>query len=79
MVLMRTSSVTHTNDMDQRYVGLKIETREEELIRVQGPADATVAPPGIYMLFIVRGSTLSERIPSLARFVRVGNCLAACE
>jgi hypothetical protein len=72
VVLRRTSSVTHTADMDQRHVEMEITFRGPDYISVRAPADPTIAPPGVYMLFIVRGNTLSERVPSLARFVTLG-------
>jgi hypothetical protein len=71
VALIRTGSATHTTNMDQRYVGLEITFRGTDWITVKTPKDATVAPPGIYMLFIVSGTTLAERVPSTARFVEL--------
>lgn len=66
--LIRPSSVTHSNNMDQRFVGLKIHSpRDPDKIRVTAPKDANIAPPGYYMLFIVNG----RGIPSVAKFIRL--------
>jgi hypothetical protein len=71
VALIRAGSATHTTDMDQRYVGLEITFRGTDWVTVRTPKDATIAPPGIYLLFIVSGTTLAERIPSTARFVEL--------
>ena len=71
VALIRAGSATHTINLDQRYVGLNITFRGTDWITVRAPTDATIAPPGIYMLFIVKGTTLDERIPSVARFVEL--------
>jgi hypothetical protein len=72
VALIRTGSATHTTNMDQRYVGLEITRRGTDSLGVRTPADATIAPPGVYLLFIVRGTTPAERVPSVARFVQLG-------
>jgi hypothetical protein len=48
--LLRAGSVTHTNNMDQRYVGLAIEQRGEDRLVVRAPRDGTYAHPGHYLL-----------------------------
>jgi len=66
--LIRPSSVTHSNNMYQRFVGLEIHSpRDRDKIRVTAPKDANIAPPGYYMLFIVNG----RGIPSVAKFIRL--------
>jgi hypothetical protein len=64
--LVRTGSVTHSIDMDQRYVPLSF-TRAAGGLTVQAPADANLAPPGTYMLFIVD----ANGVPSVAPFTRL--------
>lgn len=68
VVLLRLGSTTHSNNMDQRYVGLLALRRQADRIVVRGPLDTTVAPPGYYMLFLVN----SARIPSTAKIVHLG-------
>jgi hypothetical protein len=67
VALMRAGSVTHTNNMDQRYVGLAIEGRGTDRLTVRAPRDGTYAPPGHYLLFIVD----DDRVPSIASMVRI--------
>ena len=80
--LIRCDSVTHHFGWDQRCIRLEItsinaQTREITFAGLP-PNDATnrghfLAPPGYYMLFIVRKPTGSPlvRVPSVARFVQV--------
>ena len=51
-VLMRPNAVTHSNDMDQRAVELTVSAQADGLT-LTSPADATLAPPGYYELFLV--------------------------
>jgi hypothetical protein len=67
IALLRASSTTHTNNMDQRYVGLPIRERTQTQLRVGGPANSAVAPPGPYLLFLVNG----DRVPSEGRIIDV--------
>ena len=64
VALVRNSSVTHSFNMDQRYVPLAF-TATSGGLNVQAP-DGDTAPPGYYMLFIVN----SNGVPSVAPFVR---------
>jgi hypothetical protein len=64
--LIRNGSVTHGVDMDQRFVPLTF-TKGTGGLNVQAPANANLAPPGYYMLFIVD----TNGVPSIAPFVRV--------
>lgn len=65
--LVRLSTVTHTNNMDQRFVGLPIAERLPDRLKTMSPRDATIAPPGWYMLFILD----MEGVPSMAKFMRI--------
>ena len=68
VALIRSSSVTHSNNMDQRFVELAIVRRDTSSLTVKSPADGTVAPPGYYMVFILN----RNGVPSKGRFVRIG-------
>ena len=65
VALIRNGSVTHSVDMDQRFVPLTFSVGEGGL-QVDAPADANLVPPGHYMLFIVN----SDGVPSVAPIVR---------
>jgi hypothetical protein len=63
--LVRTPSVTHDFDQNQRFTFLNF-TQAGGVLSVQAPAQANLAPPGYYMLFIVD----TNGVPSVASFVR---------
>jgi hypothetical protein len=67
VVLMKAGSVTHSFDMDQRYVGLSFTTGTSGSLSVTAPANSNIAPPGYYMLFLVN----QAGTPSLASWVLV--------
>ena len=67
VVLMGLGSMTHAFDMNQRYVQLAAMPQGTTGALVTGPANIETAPPGYYMLFVLN----QDRIPSIARFVRV--------
>ena len=62
--LVRLGAVTHSVDMDQRYVPLAF-TAGNGTLTVTGPANVNIAPPGPYMLFVVDAAG----VPSVARMV----------
>jgi galactose oxidase-like protein/concanavalin A-like lectin/glucanase superfamily protein/Kelch motif protein len=62
--LVRSGAPTHGFDQNQRFVSLPF-TAAPNGLDVTAPADARVAPPGDYMLFILNGNG----VPSVARFV----------
>jgi hypothetical protein len=66
VVLMKAGSVTHSFDMDQRYVGLSF-TSASGSLSVTAPSNSNIAPPGYYMLFLVN----QAGTPSLASWVQV--------
>ncbi|HXY15145.1 MAG TPA: galactose oxidase-like domain-containing protein [Terriglobales bacterium] len=72
IALMKAGSVTHSFDMDQRYVGLGFTTGQGTL-KVTGPPNSNIAPPGYYMLFLVN----KAGTPSLASWVQVSGTAAA--
>jgi hypothetical protein len=65
VTMVRNGSVTHSFNMDQRYVPLTF-TRTAGGLTVQAPVDGNTAPPGHYMLFIVN----NQGVPSVAPIVR---------
>ena len=69
-ILIKPGSVTHSFDMDQRFVGLSFsvaQTGSAGSLIVTGPPNSNIAPPGYYMLFLVN----SSGVPSVASFVQV--------
>ncbi len=67
VAMIRCGSVTHAFDSDQRFVELSIVSRTLNRVRVAGPPNRNIAPPGWYMLFILNDCG----VPSVARFIRV--------
>jgi hypothetical protein len=73
VVLMKAGSVTHSFDMDQRYVGLSFTVGQASgSLSVTGPPNSNIAPPGYYMLFLVN----KAGTPSLASWVQVSGAAA---
>jgi hypothetical protein len=66
VALVRLGSVTHSNNMEQRYIPLSF-TAGATSISATAPANANVAPPGPYMLFIID----ANGVPSVASMVSV--------
>jgi hypothetical protein len=67
VALIRPSSVTHSLNTDQRYVGLELVSSSFSKLRVKSPPDGNIAPPGYYMLFVLD----QKEIPSIAKFVHL--------
>jgi len=65
--LLRPGSVTHSFNMEQRFVGLVIGAQTGTSLTVQAPPDPNVAPPGYYLLFLLNGAG----VPSVATFIRL--------
>jgi hypothetical protein len=68
VALVRLGAVTHSVNMEQRYVPLSF-TADSGTVNATAPANANVAPPGVYMLFVID----ADGVPSVSRMVRVGN------
>jgi hypothetical protein len=66
VALVRLGSVTHSNNMEQRYVPLSF-TADATTVTASAPANANIAPPGFYMLFIID----ANGVPSVASMVNV--------
>ena len=64
--LVRLSAVTHSDNMEQRYIPLSF-TRGATSLTATAPTNANVAPPGPYMLFLVD----TNGVPSVAHMVTV--------
>ena len=64
VALIRLGAVTHSVNMEQRYVPLSF-TAAAGSLTATAPASANVAPPGVYMLFVVDAAG----VPSVARMV----------
>jgi Domain of unknown function (DUF1929)/Bacterial Ig domain len=64
--LVRLGSVTHSVNMDQRYVPLSFSADGGQLI-TSVPQNPNIAPPGFYMLFVVDGAG----VPSVAHMIRL--------
>jgi hypothetical protein len=67
VALVRLGAVTHSVNMEQRYVPLTY-TAGSGSLTATAPANANIAPPGVYMLFLVDASG----VPSVAKMVTVG-------
>ncbi|MEV7288648.1 kelch motif-containing protein [Streptomyces sp. NPDC093252] len=65
--LMRPSAVTHTTDVEQRSIDVRV-TKQGDRVTVAVPADRTLVPPGWYMLFV----TDADGTPSEAKWIQVG-------
>ena len=70
VALMRPSASTHHTNTEQRHVPLAFAPSGANTLQVQVLNDATVAPPGYYMVFIVDSN---GRPCERARFVRLSN------
>jgi hypothetical protein len=67
-VLTAPDATTHSTDMSQRLVPLRIVNKVPgEGVNVVAPPSSAVAPPGYYMLFLLNG----QGVPSVARWVRL--------
>jgi hypothetical protein len=77
--LIRLASVTHGFDHDQRRVPITVHINGDEILpdlyedQLTAPANANIAPPGYYMLFVMYEYASNQFAPcELAKYVRVG-------
>jgi len=70
VALVRTGSVTHSQNMEQRFIPLNFSVTGSGL-SIQSPANANIAPPGHYMLFIID----QAGVPSVAEIISVRESL----
>ncbi len=66
ITLVKTGSVTHSVNMDQRFVELPF-TRSSNSVWAQLPARATDTPPGYYHVFAVD----PDGVPSVSKMLRI--------
>jgi hypothetical protein len=66
VTLIKTGSVTHSFNMEQRFLELSF-TVDDNVLKVKAPANANLAPPGRYMLFVIN----AQGVPSVARLVSI--------
>jgi len=66
VVLIKAGSVTHSFDMDQRFVALSFSSADGGLSATL-PANSNLLPPGYYMLFLVNRAG----VPSIAHSLHV--------
>lgn len=66
--LIRMSSTTHNNNMDQRCLFLQIVEISGTTIKIQSPKDGSWAPPGYYLMFLID----EDGIPSIGKPVKLG-------
>jgi len=66
--LIKASSTTHNNNMDQRCIVLPIKEQTKNTLKLLSPKDSTYAPSGHYMLFLLD----NKKVPSIGEFVKVG-------
>jgi hypothetical protein len=66
--LIRLSSVTHSMNETQRILPLSFSSSGGSSLVATAPANAILAPPGPYMLFLLNG----DGVPSTAKMLLVG-------
>ena len=66
VTLLREPSVTHTNSMSQGFLSLSF-AKTSTGLNITMPANASLAPPGYYMLFILN----SAGVPSVASIIQI--------
>jgi YVTN family beta-propeller protein len=67
VTFVKTGSVTHSFNMDQRFVDLPFTAGPNGTLNVQIPARASDVPPGMWMMFVLDDAG----VPSVAKMVRV--------
>ena len=72
VTLLKQASVTHTNSMSQGFQVLSF-TKTSTGLNVTMPANANLATPGYYMLFILNGSG----VPSVGSVIQISATAAA--
>ena len=68
VTLIKTGSVTHSFNMEQRFMELAF-VRSGNRLLVTAPANLNLATPGKYLLFVLN----AQGVPSIARIVSVAN------
>jgi galactose oxidase len=74
VTMMALGAMTHCFDHNQRLVELYEGVSEDGTVTVSGPPDPSVAPPGDYLLFLLRRVKTADHayhVPSVGGLVRV--------
>ncbi len=66
VAMVRLGAVTHSVNMEQRYVPLTF-TADADSLDATAPVNPNIAPPGVYMLFVIG----ANGVPSVAEMVRI--------
>jgi YVTN family beta-propeller protein len=66
VTMIKTASVTHSWNMEQRFVELTF-VRDGTRLRIQAPTKAADAPPGFWMLFALN----ENGVPSTAKIIKI--------
>lgn len=82
VVLIKPGAATHGFDQDQRFLRLATThcSSDSTILEITAPANANLAPPGDYLLFLVYRRDASHSFygtPSVARWVRIGSITGA--
>ena len=72
VTLIKSGSVTHGFNMDQRFIELSFITRSARQLEVRMPSNAADTPPGYYLLFVIDAAG----VPSVAKTVFVNTAFA---
>ncbi len=67
VTLVKTGAVTHSFNMDQRFLELTFTAAEDGTLSVLAPTRASDATPGYYLLFVIDGTG----VPSVGRIVKI--------
>jgi YVTN family beta-propeller protein len=67
VVMVKTGAVSHSNNMDQRFVELTFQQSADRLT-IQAPTRAGDAPPGYYLFFVIN----QAGTPSIGHITRIG-------
>jgi hypothetical protein len=74
VVLIRPTVVTHSINLEQRYVGLDFVVTDSNTLTVSTPPGGNHAPPGYYLLFILN----SNGVPAVAPFLQLLDIDSGC-
>ncbi|KAK4455338.1 hypothetical protein QBC34DRAFT_481436 [Podospora aff. communis PSN243] len=68
---VRLGSVTHCRNMNQSLMFLNGFRQNDTTLTIPAPANANLAPPGHYMLYVLN----ARGVPSIARIIRISSTL----
>ena len=74
VTLLGLGAMTHCFDQNQRFIELFAGESTGGKVSLEGPIDASAAPPGDYLLFLLRrvhSGESTHEVPSVAAIVRV--------